>query len=55
MKYITILNFRDSTIIEGTIDDEDDVDNILEKNNLKETDCNWMVSEEQPERFALRR
>ena len=55
MEYITILNIRDATIIEGTIDDEDEVVDILKKNGLKETDCTYMVTEEQPKRFALKR
>ena len=54
MEYITILNVRDATIIEGTIDD-DEITDILKKNGLKETDCTWMVTEEQPKRFALKR
>lgn len=55
MKYITILDFSTGTILEGAINDDDKIENILEKNGLKESQCNYMISDDAPLKYAIKR
>ncbi len=55
MKYITILNFSTGTILEGAINDDDKIEDILEKNELKESQCNYMITDDPPLKYAIRK
>lgn len=53
MEYIIILDHSDNSVIEGTINNDEDVIDILNKHNLKESQCSWITSSEPFNRYNL--
>lgn len=56
MKYITILDLSTCTILEGAINDDDKIEDILKKNKLKESQCSYMITDDYPPlKYAIKR
>jgi hypothetical protein len=56
MKYITILDLTGCTILEGAINDDDKIEDILKKNKLKESQCSYMITDDHPPiKYAIKR
>lgn len=53
MEYIIILDYSNKDVIEGTINSDEDVINVLNKHGLKESQCSWMISDEPFNRYNL--
>lgn len=53
MKYIIILDHTDGSVIEGRINDDEDPIDVLDKHNIKESQCSWMVSDKPFDRYNL--
>lgn len=46
--FVTILDYSTSTLYKGEYSEDIEIEEILKRNGLKESQCSWMISKHEP-------